>query len=117
VNHFKISEFDCPCCGANEMSQTLLTLADIGREQSGVPWVINSAYRCEAHNASVRSKSDVHPKGLAIDVSTPNSRTRFRVLQAMIDLGFNRIGMGSNFIHGDIDSTKDINVMWTYGTG
>jgi uncharacterized protein YcbK (DUF882 family) len=114
LRHFDKSEFDCPCCGVNNTSPELMYMADKGREQSGVAWVINSAYRCAEHNANVGSKSDVHVKGLAIDVSTPNSRTRFKVLQAMIDLGFNRIGLGSNFIHGDIDFTKDADVAWTY---
>jgi uncharacterized protein YcbK (DUF882 family) len=114
LQHFQKSEFACKHCGENETSPELMHMADKGREQSGVPWHINSAYRCPEHNAEVGSKSDVHVKGLAIDVSTPDSRTRFKVLQAMIDLGFNRIGLGSNFIHGDIDFTKDADVAWTY---
>ena len=31
-----------------------------------------------------------------------------------MSVGINRIGIGETFIHCDVDSVKDQNVIWTY---
>ena len=49
-----------------------------------------------------------------MDISCTNSSDRFELLQILISVGFNRIGMGNTFIHVDIDTTKSPNVLWTY---
>ena len=36
------------------------------------------------------------------------------MLQALLSVGFNRIGVGSGFIHVDIDKSKPSDVIWTY---
>jgi len=114
LQYFTEDEFNCSCCGGNEMNPEVMELADEGRGISGIPWVITSAWRCPAHNEKIGSKSDVHMKGLAIDVSTPDSRTRYLILAAMLEIGFDRIGIGEDFIHGDMDHTKDSMVIWDY---
>ena len=41
-------------------------------------------------------------------------RTRFLVLDALLAVGFNRIGIADTFIHVDSDLDKSQNVIWTY---
>ena len=77
--------------------------------------IINSAYRSPEHNAKIGGKpNSSHIKGLAVDISVTDSRTRFIVLNALINAGFNRIGIADTFIHVDLDLDKSSKVIWTY---
>jgi uncharacterized protein YcbK (DUF882 family) len=97
------------------MDPKLLEMIDEVREIYGKPIRINSGYRTEAHNRKVGGvDSSSHIKGLAIDVSCTKSDDRFKMLTALIEVGFNRIGVAGSFIHVDIDKDKSQNVIWTY---
>ncbi len=97
------------------MDVYFLDKLDEDREYVGIPFVINSAYRSPAHNAKIGGKPDSsHLRGLAVDIKATNSMTRYRVLEALIHVGFNRIGIADTFIHVDDDQEKSSNVIWTY---
>jgi len=114
--HFKDSELECKCgCGLNNFSDDTLTKFDIAREYAQVPFVINSACRCEKHNKEVGGKEDSsHVLGKALDIKATDSRTRARVLYGLVMAGFNRIGIAKTFIHADDDDTKPSQVVWLY---
>jgi len=113
--YFKLDEFKCPCCGENGISQHLVDKLDQAREIAGVPFFINSGYRCEVHNKKVGgSPTSSHLLGLAVDIRTNSSGQRFRILDSLLKVGFNRVGIGEHFIHCDIDKGKAENVCWTY---
>lgn len=115
LHHFTIDEFKCPCCGKAEMDEGLLIALDLAREAAGVPFVITSGYRCEKHNKEVGgSPNSSHLKGLAVDIKASNSKTRFKIVNALIRSGFKRIGIGDGFIHVDADKDKVQEVIWTY---
>jgi hypothetical protein len=42
------------------------------------------------------------------------SSDRYKLLCALIEVGFNRIGVAKSFIHVDVDKNKSKNVIWTY---
>ena len=75
MKHFELSEFDCPCgkCTAS-MDGEFLDALDEARELAGVPFSINSGYRCIEHNKSVGgSKTSSHMLGVAaISAATPS---------------------------------------------
>ena len=97
------------------MCTEFLSKLDQAREHAGIPFYITSAYRTPEHNAKIGgSPNSSHLKGLAVDISVINSRTRFKVLEALLHVGFSRIGIADNFIHVDDDYSKDVNVIWTY---
>ena len=79
-----------------------------------MPFVINSAYRSPDHPESIKNPSSSHIKGLAVDIRTSDSRARYKVLNALMHVGFNRIGIADTFIHVDDDYEKSSNVIWTY---
>lgn len=82
---------------------------------AGVPFVINSAYRCEKHNAKVGGVPwSAHTRGLAVDIRASGSRQRFIVAQALMARGLTRIGVASGFVHVDVDKGKDQQVLWLY---
>lgn len=96
------------------MNVDFLALLDEARELAGIPFNINSAYRSPEHPLSIKNPSSSHIKGLAVDISINSSRERFIVLNALISVGFNRIGIAETFIHVDNDKDKSNNVVWTY---
>lgn len=96
------------------MDLDFLAKLDKAREYAGIPFVINSAYRSAEHPESIKNPTSSHIKGLAVDIKAKDSRTRYKVLEAIIHVGFNRIGIDDGFIHVDDDKEKSSNVVWTY---
>ncbi len=96
------------------MNADFLNKLDEAREIANIPFIINSAYRSPEHPLSIKNPSSSHIKGLAVDISAKDSRTRFIVLNALINAGFNRIGIADTFIHVDLDLDKSSKVIWTY---
>ena len=98
----------------DNMNVDFLAKLDEAREFAGIPFIINSAYRSPSHPESIKNPTSSHIKGLAVDISAKDSITRFKVLDALIAVGFNRIGIAGTFIHVDLDLDKSQNVIWTY---
>ena len=97
-----------------KMDTDFLAKLDKAREFAKVPFVINSAYRSPEHAESIKNPTSSHIKGLAVDIKATDSRTRYKVLNALIHVGFNRIGIADTFIHVDDDKDKSQQVIWTY---
>lgn len=116
IKHFKETEFACKCgCGSKSMDAETLTMLDVAREEAGIPFVINSGRRCEAHNRAVGgSPTSSHMKGVAVDIRAKSSTARYRIVTALLKAGFTRIGVYKTFVHADNDKTKSKGVMW-YG--
>lgn len=113
--NFKPQEFTCPCCGRNEMSRQLLEMLQKARTIANIPFIINSAFRCESHNKKVsKFTNSPHLGGFAVDIKITNSQQRFIIIESLIKAGFKRIGVGETFIHVDIDPSKTPVAMWGY---
>jgi hypothetical protein len=97
-----------------KMDVDFLVKLDKAREFAKVPFVINSAYRSPEHPESIKNPTSSHIKGLAVDIKATDSRTRYKVLNALMHVGFNRIGIADTFIHVDDDKDKSQQVIWTY---
>lgn len=112
--------FKCSCnyscdLGFNDMDEHFMHLLDEARHLAGVPFHITSGFRCPEHNDDVSSTGETgpHTTGKAVDIATPSSRDRFLILQALLKVGFNRVGIGETFIHADkSDNVPD--VAWDY---
>lgn len=114
MHYFRIEEFACKCCKENKINPELLKRLDIARGLAGIPFRINSGYRCVKHNSSVGgSKNSSHIRGLAADISCTTDSQRWIIVKALIDAGFTRIGIAKTFIHVDIDNTKGF-ACWLY---
>jgi len=117
VKYFKLKEFDSPDkpgSGSN-MNEELLHMLDAARKIYGRSMRITSGFRTESHNKKVGGvKSSSHLKGLAADIACSESRYRFEMIKALLEVGFKRIGVSGTFIHVDIDKNKSQNVIWTY---
>ena len=117
AKYFKESEFrQCvPACSLQDMNQGLMYMLDNARERAGIPFVLNSAYRSEAwEKKQGRNGTSSHTKGLAVDIRCNTNANRMKIVRALMETGFTRIGIGKTYIHADYDPDKSQNVMWHY---
>lgn len=97
-----------------KMDKSFLEKLDRAREFAGFPFFINSAWRSPEHPESIKNPTSSHIKGLAVDIRAKDSRTRYLIIDALMHVGFNRIGIADTFIHVDDDKDKSSGVIWTY---
>ena len=96
------------------MHPQLIAALDMARAKAGVPFKVNSGFRCQKHNKAVGAKpTSSHTLGLAVDVAFADGTQGIKILKALMPF-FDRIGIGSNFIHVDIDPNKPGPAMWVY---
>lgn len=113
--HFHLDEFRCPCCNdvIQSAAQKLAEALEPARELFG-PIHIRSGYRCPRHNtASKGTLFSQHLLGLAADITIAGDAARFELITALIESGFNRLGIGRQIVHADI-GTPTVPVIWTY---
>ena len=113
LKHFKLKEFDCPCCLENFMNYEFLERVDAFREVFGSPLTVNSGYRCPKHNTDVGGKSkSLHMLGFAADISMLHMmpHQRDKLLRLALEK-FKGVGIGKNFIH--VDGRVDV-ARWVY---
>ena len=111
TEHFSKEEFDCQCgCGNGDIviSENLVFQLECVRIHYGKPMRINSGIRCLSHNRSIGSRdTSSHIKGLAVDISCGDMRTRLELVKKLLRDGeFERIGFHKDFIHVDVDYDK-----------
>ena len=122
MRYFTLDEFDSPDSpGSGEMmDQDFLSMLDEARDCAGIPFIVNSGFRTVAYNQDLKkrgypvAKNSSHLLGLAADIHVEDSRARYIILEALSEVGFNRIGIGPNFIHVDLDVHKSQHRIWTY---
>ena len=120
LRYFELGEFDCKCghCrlgGDGLMDMGFLLKLDRARHLAGIPFKVNSGFRCEPWNRSNGGKpTSSHLIGLASDIHVPMSWSYFHILKALIYVGFTRIGLGKHFIHVDSDPAKPGELIWLY---
>jgi uncharacterized protein YcbK (DUF882 family) len=97
------------------MDQQLMRQLDAAREAAGIPFVLNSAYRSVAYEKTKgRTGTSSHCKGLAVDIRCNSDANRWKVVAALMDNGFTRIGIGRTYVHADLDRAKTQRVIWHY---
>jgi hypothetical protein len=116
--NFSRKEFGGP------ISKRLVQLLQEVRNGYGKPMTITSGVRSKEHNDSIGgvSKSAHVPADLldgegvvghAVDIACKTSNDRYYLLPLLWSR-FDRIGIGRDFIHVDMDSRKPPNVVWEY---
>ena len=113
--YFNRDEFKCHHCDRNKIDEEFIDLLDDARENAGIPFVINSGYRCPIHNMAVGgSPTSSHLKGCAVDILATDDEQRMKIVASLVGYGFSRIGIAKNFIHVDDDKNKNPVRMWVY---
>jgi uncharacterized protein YcbK (DUF882 family) len=117
IKHFKPSEFDDPTRpGSGEaMRWEIVSKLNSIRSTIGRPLIVTSGFRTEEHNAEVGGvDSSAHTGGYAVDIACRDSRLRFLIIQAALNVGISRIGIAKSFVHLDADPSKPVQVAWLY---
>lgn len=113
--YFKLTEKTGTYNTVADLLPELVDMLDEARHIAGVPFKITSGYRDPKHNAQVGGVDDsTHTTREAVDIACTNSASRNKIIRALIQVGFNRIGIAGTFIHCDISKTKPQNIIWTY---
>ena len=123
LKHFNFDEFDCPTLDGSGLPTTdggkmcidfLHKLDEARSLADGTPFKITSGYRTPQHNLDVGGRiGSSHLKGVAADISCNNSADRQKIINALISVGFTRLGIGKTFIHVDNDKDKP-SAIWLY---
>jgi uncharacterized protein YcbK (DUF882 family) len=115
TKHFSRWEFECSCgCKFDQVQAEFVERLQKVRENFG-PLTVHSGCRCEPHNRSVGgSPQSSHLWGLAADIRCANSFSRFHLMRSLMEEGFQRIGLGQDFIHLDVDRAKSQSLIWLY---
>lgn len=114
---FNRREFACPCCGKDNIAQSLVDTVQAIRDAAGVPVVVNSGVRCQKHNKAVGGVANSsHVEGLAADIyisgwSNAKLGDLVKQLHAGGKLPFLRYcykiaGKTKTAVHVDTDGTK-----------
>lgn len=115
--YFKDSEFRAcvPSCRIKDMDAGFLSLLDRVREEVGGPLVLSCAYRSREYDLQKgRTGNSAHTRGLAVDIVCKDSNLRYRIVQACVKLGVQRIGIGATFVHIDADPSLPHPVLFHY---
>lgn len=108
--NFKRSEFACRCgCGGNTVDVQLIEVVQAVREHFGVPFDINSGFRCKAHNAAVGGAShSQHLLGRAADIDASSGTLNPSKVAKWVMENFPHISVGryNTFTHVDSRSTR-----------
>ncbi len=119
TKNFSIKEFECKC-GCEMPDDVLVNITKLAhqlqyvRDNVAMPIIINSAYRCQEHNAKVGgSKTSQHLLGKAADITIQSLKPAevFVLIEDLIDMGHMlQGGLGlyeeKGFVHYDIRKTK-----------
>lgn len=104
-----------PSCELSDIHPDLVEYIRRAQHIAGFTFTITSAFRPKSWEFSKgRNGSSSHTKGLAVDISTNDSHTRYKVLVSLACVGVSRLGVGKSFIHADIDETKAHPIIFHY---
>lgn len=107
-NNFKLKEFECKCgkCEKTIVDAKLVNLLQKIRDKYNKPVLINSGYRCAAHNKAVGGAANSqHTHGKAADIVVKGIKPS-AVADYAETIGFKGIGRYSSFTHVDTRSKK-----------
>lgn len=105
IKYFKPTEFDSPDAPGSGamMDKDFIKKLDAAREQSLLPFKINSGFRTKEHNKKVGgTPGSSHVRGKGADIAALTSGTRLRVVKALLDAGFTRVEVSTDgHVHVD----------------
>lgn len=104
-----------PSCKLEDLNPSFVEKLLFAQRYAGFQFTFNSAYRSQGYEREKGRKGDsAHCKGLAVDISSCDSHTRFKVVLACAFANICRIGIGKNFVHVDDDETKAHPIIFHY---
>lgn len=114
VKNFRPEEFDDPTAPGtgDKMDERLIRGLDQARDLAGIPFIVESGARTVEHNTAVGGR----PKSAhmltentykAVDLKAETPQRRFRMLHALLAVGFDRLEIKRSDIHVDVAHDDD----------
>lgn len=96
------------------LNEEFVAMLDRARGLSGTKFTITSGLRTLLQNESTPNAvhDSAHLVGLAVDLECHESVERYKIIKALMQVGFTRLGIYSGHIHVDCDKTKPQEVIW-----
>lgn len=117
MKHFRENEFKMDGeIVYGKMDPVTLAMLEEAREKAGISFVITSSYRSPEYNAKIGGKpNSAHLRGRAVDIAIGDGNQRYIIVKALLEAGFQRIGIAKTFIHADNDTQNlPAPVVWVY---
>lgn len=114
--HFTEEEFNraIPSCSLLQMDSTFMKHIEEARERSGVPFIVNSAYRTvDWEHDHGRSGNSFHCVGQALDIRCTDSIDRYKIIEAIMFYGNLSVMVYPTFLHVDNRLPKKLMVYKT----
>ena len=117
--HFLLSEFDSPDLpgsGAKYMNREFLDMLDYAADICKLQFIIMDGYRTNKQNTRLSGASNnSHLIGRAVVLQCKNANKRYKMIAALLESGFTRIGIGKDqkTIYCDNDDHKP-DMIWLY---
>jgi len=111
TEHFRLTEFMCPCCQrikvVNEFEPHVDMLQEM-RDRLGYGVHVTSGYRCDKHNKAVGGAKNSMHRRFATDVQpTDRDPEKLREMIALAEqIGFTGIGTYKSWVHLDVRPGK-----------
>jgi len=116
--NFRREEFDCKCCGWNNIKEEFVWRLQLARTEAKIPFIVLSGCRCREHNKAVGgAENSDHLTGEGADIKCNDARSRFLIIDAALKAGITRIGIAETFIHLGVARRNPQRVIWPYPKG
>jgi hypothetical protein len=117
VDPAKYPGIGCQQCGKALMDVSLIKKLDLAQRYAEAPFRILAGYKCPDCERSLEESTSCpgmisHRDGLAVDIAIEDDQHRATVLFSLLQAGFNRIGLGRDSVHVDVDKRFTPRVAW-----
>lgn len=111
--------FACGCarpeCDAPPPDDRLVMTLELMRQYYGRAIHVTSGPRCRFRNEQEHGERDsAHLSGEAADLTCVYGPDRWDLIQAALQAGVRRVGIGKTFLHVDVARDKPQHVLWHY---
>lgn len=112
LKHFEYEEFDCKWCGRHStgfknMDRHFLQMLDEARDLSELKFKILKGFVCYGCRGKINElENSAHLIGRAAVIQCKHSYKRYRIIAALLEAGFTRIGIHRNYLYVDNDDMR-----------
>lgn len=121
AKNFSSDKMQCSCmCHICNVDKKFMEKLQKARDIASIPFKVSSGCRCPMNNKLAGGKPDsdhlttesIQCKG--VDIYCYDSRSRFLILKAALEVGFKRIGLAKTYIHLGMSEELFQEVLWMY---
>jgi uncharacterized protein YcbK (DUF882 family) len=95
------------------LTQEMVDKLDMARYRAGIEFRVTSGYRTPEQNRMAGGvENSEHTTGEGVDISAPDSYSRFRIVEAALYVGFTRIGVYDRHVHLGVSKKHPQLVLW-----